>query len=215
MINSSLRSLRQVNLFNGMPERRAKPKKKVKPKATTQEKYEKSLQAKKLVRNFYENQMLLPVITVVNSVVGKQKLLPVLPDEIFNKSLPDLITQHRAFKLSDGIDNTIERETLRRSTFNQNWTDNDILIMHSELLHESMMVLTYEGVPDDKKDVIAWIFAEDILIWHNRRVKAVEIPFSFQACCMLCQMDYTILQDYVYAKLTPEYKQLIKYKMAA
>lgn len=214
-MRKSMKPLRQVNLFSGLPERQRKVKPKVKVKSITKAVYEKKVKTKNLVRNFFENQLMLPVITVVNSIFGTEKPLPLLPDKFLEKGFPDLVTKHRAFRVSDSINDALDVEATRRTVFRQTWSDHHIICIHSELLYESLTVLTYDGVPEEKIDVIEWIFAEDELLWHGRRVKAEHIPFSFKACCMLCRFDYTVLQDFIYSKLTNEYKQLINYEMAA
>ncbi len=215
MRKKSMKPLRQVNLFSGMPdrERKAKPKTKLKP--ISKELYEKRKKTKNLVRNFFENQLMLPVITVVNSMLSKEKPLPLIPDGYLVKGFPDLVTKHRAFRVSDSINDELDVETTKKTVFREKWNDHNIICIHSELLYESLNVLTYDGVPEEKMDVIEWVFAEDELLWHGRRVKAEHIPFSFKACCMLCRFDYTVLQDFIYSKLTNEYKQLINYEIAA
>lgn len=210
-----MKLLRQVNLFSGLPDRQRKVKAKAKVKAPTKAWFEKKANTKNLVRNFFENQLMLPVIGVVNSLYPREKVLPLVPDEFLEKGFPDLVTKHRAFRVSDGVDDRLTVDQTRRTISKETWNDHQIISMHSELIYDSLSVLTYDGVPEEKLDVIEWIFAEDNLLWHGRKVKAEFIPFSFKACCMLCRLDYTILQDFIYSKLTSEYKQLIDYKIAA
>lgn len=212
-MKKSLKLLRQVNLFSGRAERENHVSTKKKT-VSIKERFEKKVNAKNSVRNFFENQLMLPVVGVVGMLRKKEKLLPLVPDDYLEKGFPDLVTKHRAFRVSDSVNNELTVEQTRRRVFTMSWDDNLIISMHDDLIHKSLEVLTYDGVPEEKWDVISWIFAEDILVWHARKVKVETIPFSFKACCMLCGYDYTILQDYIYSKLTPQYKQLVDNKPA-
>lgn len=213
-MKKSMKPLRQINLFSGVPDRARKLQRKEKVKAPTKAGFERSLKFKNLTRNFLENQLLLPVIST-DSSFRKDKILPLVPDEYLERGFPDLVTKHRAFRNSDSVDDSLDVDETKRKIFKENWNDHQIFSMHSELIYDSLTVLTYDGVPEEKLDVIEWIFAEDDLLWHGRKVKAELIPFSFKACCLLCRLDYTILQNFVYSKLTSEYKQIIDYKIAA
>lgn len=217
MKHKSLKPLRQVNLFSGVPDRvkAGKAKKKKEALKVVKAKYEKSLQTKQQVRNFFENQLMLPVISAADNTFGREKPLPLVPDEYLEKGFPDLVTRHVAFRVSDSLDNRLLPEQAKRAVFRQTWNDQQIISTHSELLYESLSVLTYDGVPEEKIDVLEWIFADDIVIWHGRRTKVENVPFSFKACCNFCGYDYSILQSYVYSKLPSEYKQYIQLDAAA
>jgi len=206
-MKKSLKLLRQVNLFTGNPERNrsSKPKKSV----VTREKFEKKLQSKKEVRNFFENQLMLPVIGSEN-VFNHEKILPLLPNEYLKKGFPDLVTRHRSFRVSDSLDTRLTAEQVKRNTYRVVWNDHQIFVSHSELLYGSLEVLTYDGVIEEKVDVLEWVFAPDLVKWHGRKVKVETIPFSFKACCMLCGYDYEIIQQFIYSKLSPAYKQLLE-----
>jgi len=216
-MKKSLKPLRQVNLFSGVPDRvrTVKPKKKKVPTKVAIERFEKKTQAKNTVRNFFENQLMLPVISAKESNFGHEKILPLVPDEYLEKGFPDLVTKHVAFRVSDSLDDRLNISQTRRTVFRQTWNDQQIIASHTELLHESLYVLTYDGVPEEKIDVLEWIFAEDIIIWHGRRVAVENVPFSFKACCRFSGLDYSIIQTFVYSKLSSEYKQHIKLDMAA
>ncbi len=216
-MRKSLKPLRQVNLFSGAPERikTDKPKKKKVSIKAVKAKYEKSLQAKNQVRNFIENQLMLPVVTYGESLNSREKLLPLVPDEYLEKGFPDLVTKHVAFRASDSLDDRLTLEQNRRTVFKETWNDQQIIATHTELLYESLSVLTYDGVPEEKIDVLEWIFADDLIMWHGRREKAENVPFSFKACCRLGGLDYSVIQSFVYSKLPSEYKQLIKLDIAA
>lgn len=214
MMRKSLKQLRQVNLFSGRAERENHVAVKKKP-VTIKEKFDKKVVTKNLVRNFFENQLMLPVIGVVDALKPRDKALPLVPDELLEKGFPELVTKHRAFRVSDSVDDNLTLDQTRRRVFRMAWDDQLIISMHEDLIYESLEILTFDGVPEDKIDVISWIFAEDILVWHGRRVKAESVPFSFKACCMLCNLDYSILQKFVHSKLTPTFKQLVDFKIAA
>jgi hypothetical protein len=217
MKKKSLKPLRQVNLFSGVPDRvrTVKAKKKTETLKVVKAKYEKSVQTKNLVRNFFENQLMLPVISSADSNFGRERILPLVPDEYLEKGFPDLVTRHVAFRVSDGLDNRLLHQQAKRAVTRQTWNDQQIISTHSELLYESLSVLTYDGVPEEKIDVLEWIFADDIVIWHGRKVKVENVPFSFKACCRFCGYDYSILQSFVYSKLPSEYKQYIQLDAAA
>lgn len=206
-MKKSLKLLRQVNLFTGSPERNrsSKPKKTV----VTREKFEKKLQSKKEIRNFFENQLMLPVIGS-KDVFNHETILPLLPDEYLKKGFPDLVTRHRSFRVSDGLDTRLTAEQVRRNTYRVVWNDHQIFVSHSELLYGSLEVLTYDGVIEEKIDVLEWVFAPSHIKWHGRTVKTETVPFSFKACCMLCGYDYEIIQQFIYSNLPSEYKQYLE-----
>lgn len=211
-MKKSLKPLRQVNLFTGVPDRKrtSKPKKAV----ISKEKFEQKLQSKNEVRNFFENQLMLPVLKS-DPMLGQERILPLVPDEYLERGFPDLVTKHRAFRVSDGLDTRLTAEQAKRSVHKETWNDHQIIASHSELLHESLAVLTYDGVLEEKIEVLEWIFADDYVKWHGRRVKAEFVPFSFKACCMFCSCDYAVIQKFVYSKLPLEYKQFIDLDIAA
>lgn len=211
-MKKSLKALRQVNLFTGVPDRKrtSKPKKPV----ISKEKFEKKLHTKNEVRNFFENQLMLPVLRS-DPLQGHERILPLVPDEYLEKGFPDLVTKHRAFRVSDGLDIRLTAEQAKRSVHKETWNDHQIIASHSELLHESLAVLTYDGVLEEKIEVLEWIFADDYVKWHGRRVKAEFVPFSFKACCMFCSCDYAVIQQFVYSKLPSDYKQFIELDVAA
>lgn len=211
-MKKSLKPLRQVNLFSGKPERRrvSKPKRKIESK----EQFDKKLKNKNIVRNFLENQLLLPVFKFGSELV-QEKILPLVPDEYLERGFPDIVTKHRSFRVSDGLNIHLSSEQAKRSVHKETWNDHQIISSHSELLHESLAVLTYDGVIEEKIDVLEWVFAEDYVEWHGRKVKAEHVPFSFKACCMFCRCDYEIIQRFVYSKLPSEYKQYINLDIAA
>lgn|GEM_PF-6509704 len=208
----SLKPLRQVNLFSGVPDRKrtAKPKKAV----ISKKKYEKRLQSKNEIRNFFENQLMLPVIRS-DVDFGQEKILPLVPDEYLEKGFPDLVTKHRSFRVSDSLNTKLTVAQIKRDVHKETWNDHQIIVTHSELLHESLAVLTYDGVLEEKIDVLEWIFADDYVKWHGRKVKAEFVPFSFKACCVFCSCDYSIIQRFVYSKLPSQYKQFIDLDIAA
>jgi hypothetical protein len=143
-------------------------------------------------------------------VFNHEKILPLLPNEYLKKGFPDLVTRHRSFRVSDSLDTRLTAEQVKRNTYRVVWNDHQIFVSHSELLYGSLEVLTYDGVIEEKVDVLEWVFAPDLVKWHGRKVKVETIPFSFKACCMLCGYDYEIIQQFIYSKLSPAYKQLLE-----
>lgn len=212
MMKKSLKPLRQVNLFSGVPDRKrtSKPKKQV----ISRDKFERKLHSKNVIRNFLENQLMLPVLRS-DPLHGQERILPIVPDEYLLQGFPDLVTKHRSFRVSDGLDIRLTPDQAKRDVHTETWNDHQIIASHSELLHESLAVLTYDGVLEEKIDVLEWIFANDLVVWHGRRVKAELVPFSFKACCMFCSCDYAIIRRFVYSKLPSDYKQFIDLDIAA
>lgn len=214
-MEKNLRALRQVNIFTNQKERLLKAKPVAKKASLKKVEQKKREMTKSLVRNFFENQRILPVINAVNSAFSNERHLPLLPNEFLENGVYKIVTKHRATRVSDSLDDRLNNNQTRNSTFKNTWSDEHIVVVHSELLYESLTMLTYEGTSVDKLDVIEWIFAEDDLLWHGRKTPAETIPFSFQACCKLGGYDYTILQSAIHSELPSEYKQLVNFKLAA
>lgn len=67
-----------------------------------------------------------------------------------------------------------------------NWVVDDVKDAHALLFRDSMKCLKLEGASEEKRDVLAWVFAPDmqpkLIRGKLHHVHVSDIPFSFYRC---------------------------------
>lgn len=78
------------------------------------------------------------------------------------------------------------------------WTNDQIVTLHSVLLEESLKTLAAKGNPSEKLDVLKWVFEIDYVAEitvetpagpSRKTILNTDVPFSFAFCCKLEGMD--------------------------
>lgn len=186
-----------------------KPKKPKEPKSKSSEGKPpgllktKAIKAKAAFLKFLQAQIsLFGVLDVEAPEVADEPLLPVIPSHLLGET----------FTVKYAIEPLRKKQRGLYPEEDQ-WNDHNVYTAHQEFLISSMRILTYPGdsieVINDKLDVISWIFAGEWINYKGRLVRAEYAPFSFKACCMLANVDHTVLQDFVYNTLPQEFREHI------
>lgn len=84
------------------------------------------------------------------------------------------------------------------------WTDNGIRAIHEAVLTYSLQILHSKGNAGEKKEILEWIWSDDVYCFVTRLVRGVhqqvpiradQIPFTFQTCCRLSGLDFEELRE--------------------
>lgn len=92
------------------------------------------------------------------------------------------------------------------------WDNDEILRLHAVLLEESLKALAARGNPNEKMDILEWMFEPDYVAEivtqtpYGPRKTVVyndQVPFSFAFCCKLQGHDPSTYRGYV-RRVIPE-----------
>lgn len=212
-MRKQMRSLKQVDLFTGRKVREKSNPVFIPSKTQLKQINEKKKLTRVVVRNFFENQLLLSIDqSVLDDVV-----LPVLPDDFLKKRLPAIVTEHRAMRVCEGLDDSLTVDQTRRKIHRFRWSDEDIVLAHREFLEMQLEILTISGFPNERLEILDWLFADRLVTWHGRKVKAEYVPFSYLACCFMTDLNHESLREGIFRELPVEYQNWLSanYRCAA
>ncbi len=101
-----------------------------------------------------------------------------------------------ALSYMDGMATVVEETSVL-------WSEDEAIRLHSCLLEQSIKALAAGGNAGQKKEILDWLFAPDILgiDENNNFVYAEQRPFTYQLCCKLEGMNPDVILDFIGARL--------------
>lgn len=97
------------------------------------------------------------------------------------------------------------------------WTDDDVEKLHIAVLHYSLGVLKTKGNPEEKYEILRWIWAPDVFCWVTKSEEGVhkripiyrrQLPFMFETCCAFDGQRPDVLREGLAVILRPALKQM-------